>query len=383
MSDSDCALETSKFSGRSIVSNRWLAALCLLVLGVPVVGIAGAPSAVGECPLDDRGTLFLNHAPEDYPVPAFVQNDSQHGIQSDTRSGDRKDPFFRMWTDSNGEVRTWYLPGDGSTLEGDPALLSRLWWQASPFEIASGSSGSYLGIGVADVTKGMAAKLGLDEVRGVVVTAVAEGSPAEKAGIKVKDVVVSYNGSRLESRQQLTRMVAETPAERTISLSILRGGAPQEVKLTTAARRMNPELRIIRNGSAPGRNLFILPDLPRMVSIFRSPMLGIESEALNSQMANFFGVKEGVLVREVIPESPAAIAGVKAGDVIVSFAGEKVASPSDITSILRAKATQKDGLVLMVVRNQKKLTLTITPSGDWTEGRYFPDDTSDGTWSRK
>ena len=383
MPDSDSALKTSKPSGFSGVSIQWIAVLCLFVLGAPIVGIAGSPSTAVECSLNDRGALFLSNIPEDYPVPVFVQNDSQQQAQSDTHPGEGKDSFFRNWTDHNGELRTWYFPGDGATLEGDPTLLSRLWWQASPFDVASGSSGSYLGIGVADVTKGMAAKLGLDEVRGVVVTAVAEGSPAEKAGLKVKDVVVSYNGSRLESRQQLTRMVAETPAERTISLSILRGGAPQEVKLTTAARRMNPDLRIIRNGSVPGRNLFILPDLPRMVSIYRSPMLGIESEALNSQMANFFGVKEGVLVREVIPESPAAIAGVKAGDVVVSFAGEKVASPSDITSILRAKATQKEGLVLMVVRNQKKLTLTITPSGDWTEGRYFPDDTSDGTWSRK
>jgi S1-C subfamily serine protease len=72
----------------------------------------------------------------------------------------------------------------------------------------------------------------------------------------------------------------------------------------------------------------------------------------------------------------------KAGDVIVSIAGEKVSAPAEITSVLRAKSSSQDGLALGIVRNQKKLTLTITPSGDWTEGRFFPDDRG-SQWSRK
>lgn len=280
------------------------------------------------------------------------------------------------------EGRVLVLPNDLKKLEADPNLLSRLWWQANPLELASGSAGSYLGIGVADVTQQMATKLGLEEARGVVVTAVAEGSPAQKAGLRVKDVVVAYNGTRLEGRQQLTRMVGETPAERAVTLSILRGGAAQQIKLTTAARRMNPELKLLREGALAGKNLFVLPDLPRMVSIYRSPMLGMETEALSQQMAAYFGVTEGVLVREVIPESPAAKSGLKAGDVIVSIAGERVSTPAEITSVLRAKSSSQDGLALGIVRNQKKLTLTITPSGDWTEGRFFPDDRG-SQWSKK
>ncbi|MDZ7638645.1 MAG: PDZ domain-containing protein [Bryobacterales bacterium] len=265
----------------------------------------------------------------------------------------------------------------------DAALLARLWWQGNTLNLPGGSSGSYLGIGVADVTPQMATKLGLEEARGVVVTAVAEGSPAQKAGLRVKDVLIAYNGSRLEGRQQLTRMVGETPAERTISLSILRGGASRDVKLTTAAKRMNPDLKALRDGALAGKNLYILPDMPRMVSIYRSPMLGIESEALGAQMAAFFGVNEGVLVREVLPESPAAAAGLKAGDVIVSISGEKVVAPTDITAILRAKSSTRDGLALVIVRNQRKTTLTVAPSGEWTEGRYFPDDRRGDEWSRK
>lgn len=277
---------------------------------------------------------------------------------------------------------TFPLPVVRDEAGADPTLFARLWWQASPLELSGGSSGSYLGIGVADVTQQMATKLGLEEARGVVVTAVAEGSPAQKAGLQVKDVIIAYNGARLESRQQLTRMVGETPAERTVTLSILRGGAAKEIKLTTAARRMNPEIKLLREGAMAGKNLFILPDLPRMVSIYRSPMLGIETEALSQQMAAYFGVTEGVLVREVIPEGPAAKAGLKAGDVILSIAGEKVATPADITSVLRAKSASSDALALGIVRNQKKLTLTVTPSGDWTEGRFVPEDRG-SQWSRK
>ena len=276
----------------------------------------------------------------------------------------------------------WYFSQDhGFRVAPDSNILSRLWWQSNPLEVVSSSSGSYLGIGVADVTKQMAEKLNLSEVRGVVVTAVAEGSPAQKAGLKVKDVLISYNGNRLEGRQQLTRMVAETPGERTVTVAILRNGSPQEIRLTTAPRRMNPELKIVRPASV-GRNMFILPDLPRMISIYRSPMLGIESETLNTQLANFFGVKDGVLVREVIPESPAAKAGVKAGDIVVELAGEAISNPSDIGSVLRAKGSQGDPLTMVVVRNQKKMQVTILPSGEWTEGRYFRDDPVD-TWSRK
>lgn len=366
-----------RFAGARVLAV--LSMVCALATAVVAGNQLAALPPLDPTPVRAFPVLVLE---DQQPAAPQAESDRESDAQAEEFAREQKEyqEFLRGLGLPENRVRL--LPKDLQQLKADPNLLSRLWWQASPLEMASGSSGSYLGIGVADVTQQMATKLGLEEARGVVVTAVADGSPAQKAGLRVKDVVVAYNGARLEGRQQLTRMVGETPAERTITLSILRGGAAQELKLTTAARRMNPELKLLREGAMAGKNLFILPDLPRMVSIYRSPMLGMETEALSQQMAAFFGVSEGVLVREVIPESPAAKAGMKAGDVIVSIAGEKVSTPAEITSVLRAKSSSPDGLALGIVRNQKKLTLTITPSGDWTEGRFFPDD-RDSQWSRK
>ena len=78
-----------------------------------------------------------------------------------------------------------------------------------------------------------------------------------------------------------------------------------------------------------------IPDVPRPVVSWRSSILGIEGESLDSQLADFFGVKEGVLVRSVVKGSAAEKAGLKAGDVIVRVDDTKVATPREVSSAVR------------------------------------------------
>jgi S1-C subfamily serine protease len=103
-----------------------------------------------------------------------------------------------------------------------------------------------------------------------------------------------------------------------------------------------------------------LPDSALAMITGRSGMLGIESESLGSQLAEFFGVKEGVLVRSVLKNSAAEKAGVRAGDVIVKVDGETVTTPHEISSLLRAASRAKKSFPVVVVRDKKEVTLSVT-----------------------
>jgi serine protease Do len=224
---------------------------------------------------------------------------------------------------------------------------------------------SYLGIGVADITAERAKALNLKEERGAEVTNVAVDSPAAKAGIKEGDVVLEYDGTAVQGIEQLTRLVRETPVGRQVKISVWRSGAAQTLTATIEARKGT----VIRSG---GRDIvvpFIRPpqiemprfEIPRFQMTWQNPVLGIEGESLNSQeqLAEFFGVRDGVLVKSVRKNSAAEKAGIKAGDVVQKVNDHSVTTPQEITSALRSLGSKKTFTVI-VVRNKKEIPLTVT-----------------------
>jgi len=222
--------------------------------------------------------------------------------------------------------------------------------------VMQGPGGSFLGIGVQEITSQRAKELGLKEEYGVEITRVEDNSPASKAGLQKGDVVLEYNGQRVEGTEQFIRLVRETPVGRTVKLLVFRNGSTQTLTATTEARKGRgregfdfrfemPEIRI--------------PDMPRAYMGWRSATIGVEAESLDSQLAEFFGVKEGVLVRSVVRGSPAEKAGIKAGDVIVKVDGQKVASPRDIQAALRSKRSQ-ESVPLTIVRERKEMNVSVT-----------------------
>jgi serine protease Do len=222
-----------------------------------------------------------------------------------------------------------------------PAISSRVLTIAAP--------GSYLGIGIQEITAERAKALKLREEAGVEVTRVASDSPAEKAGLKVGDVVLQYNGTKVEGLEQLSRLVRETPVGREAKLDIFRSGAP----LTLMAKvGEHPSLPGMPDGFS-----FHMPDVPRMIQGLRSPMLGVEAESIDGQLAQFFGVNEGVLVRTVMKGSPAEKAGVKAGDVILRVDEGKVNTPADISARLRAARGKPVPVAIM--RERKEISMTV------------------------
>ena len=223
--------------------------------------------------------------------------------------------------------------------------------------------GSYLGIGGLDITSERAKALNLKEERGVEVSSVAEDGPAAKAGIKAGDVVLEFDGQPVQGTTQFQRMVRETPVGRQVKITVWRNGATQTVTATVGENKGNMISSDDGNWNFSMPTMPPMPDMnmPRMQIFSQNPMLGIEGESLGQQeqLAEFFGVQEGVLVRMVKKGSPAEKAGLKAGDVITKIDDSKVTSTAEITRTLRTLKSKKT-FTLTVTRNKKEIPLTVT-----------------------
>ena len=221
--------------------------------------------------------------------------------------------------------------------------------------------GSYLGIGIQQITPDRARTLKLREEGGVEITRVGPDSPADKAGLKAGDVVLQYNGIKVEGLEQLSHLVRETPVGHEAKLDIVRNGVPQTV---TVKIGQHPQVPGFPDGFG-----FRLPDVPRVFMGLRSPMLGVEAETIEGQLAQYFGVNDGVLVHSVMKGSVAEKAGIKAGDVILRVDSAKVATPGDITGRLHSARGKSVPVTLM--RDHKETTLTVDlPQARW--GRAEP-----------
>jgi serine protease Do len=221
---------------------------------------------------------------------------------------------------------------------------------------------SFLGVGVTDIDAERTKALHLKEEHGVEVTSVDADSPAAKAGIKVSDVVLEYNGERVEGIEQFLRLVHETPVGRQVKLLISRNGSTQTLTATTGSRSVKEfnwigSMEDFKQFKMP--QIHIFPDTPHTMMMWQSRTLGVETEQLNSQLGEYFGAKDGVLVRSVIKGSAAEKAGLKAGDVIVKIGNQKVTSSREISNALRSLSSTK-AFPVTIVRDRKEMTVSAT-----------------------
>lgn len=235
------------------------------------------------------------------------------------------------------------------------------WAQARPV-IATNPAppSSFLGIWVWQIDAARAKEMKLPEVAGVQVTRVAAGSPADLAGIKPGDVIAEYNGQKVAGEEQFVGLVRDTPAGRLVRLKIFRNGAPQTIGARIGAISATDRMLGPRDPAASQSGMAIpAPDVPRSLMTWRSPMIGIDAEPLFGQLASYFGVSGGVLVRSVAAGSPAEKAGLKAGDVITHVAKTPVAAPAEVTARLRMLNTSSVRLTVVRERNEISLTFTL------------------------
>ena len=252
---------------------------------------------------------------------------------------------------------------------------------------------SWLGVHVSDVNAESARELKLASEYGVVVDEVEEESPAAKAGLQAKDVILSFADERVRSSEQLRRLVRETPAGRSVAVQISRDGQTRTLQVTPEAHQAHmamPGMRMMRPPMAmappapptphtapvpPGAFWVESPDL-NFQMFTRGPMLGISGDELTPQLAEYFGVKagKGVLVREVMAATAADKAGLKAGDVIVKVDGEAVTSLGELRRALRKKREGKQ-VSLTIVRNRAEQNVSVELEQPQSRG---PESVTDG-----
>jgi serine protease Do len=245
------------------------------------------------------------------------------------------------------------------------------------FSSDSGSGAeSYLGVDTRDITPDRLANLQLKEEKGVEVTMVDQDAPAGKGGLKEHDVILTVNGTEVESVEQLRRLIHEIPVGRLISIGVSRNGEPLTLKAQLAARKKGfamdwPQSGNFRVNIPPVPPIPAMPEIDVPVSIVvvhSSTRSGLMVENLTPQLGDFFGIKDGqgILVRSVERGSRAEKAGFHAGDVIVRVNGEKINDSGDFTHALNFR--KENAASVTVLREKKQLTLTLTlpdhgPSG--------------------
>ena len=234
--------------------------------------------------------------------------------------------------------------------------------------------GAQLGVRVGDVDATDPAGARIDEVT--------QDSPAEKAGLKEGDVVVEYDGERVRSARQFTRLVQETPDGRTVKIAVMRDGQKQILEATPENRvawdfgfdagrlrdeierglrefRFEPPVFDFRyDDRGPRRFEYRLPERV-MPSRGR---LGVTVQSLTPELEEYFGARNGgVLVSSVAQNSAAATAGLKAGDVITSINGRPL---NDSGDLMRELSDLSGEVTIAILRDRKELTLKATVGRD-------------------
>ncbi len=238
------------------------------------------------------------------------------------------------------------------------------------------AGGTFLGVHVEDVSKENMGRYNMRDVRGVGVTEVVKDSPAEKAGLRKDDVILAFNGEAVTSTRKLNRLVSESSADQNVRLTISRGGSEQEISVTLGKREaMQHVLNDKWNKEIREKMDKMRKDWPKdkdgnfVFTIGAHRRIGVATQPLSKQLAEYFGVSEGILITSVTESSPAAKAGLKAGDVITAVDGEKVDSPGDVTRAINKK--EEGSITLTVVRDRNSRSVTVTPEKSpqtWSTG---------------
>lgn len=276
---------------------------------------------------------------------------------------------------------------------------------------AQAAPGEWLGVSTQELTSSLREGLEYDG-DGVLVTRVMPGSPADRAGLRKGDVVLSFNSRTLTSPEQLRSLVNDARPGRPVALRIVRDGESRTVTAELAPREegsMNwegstprtpptpptprvaprapgqPEIRIWKDGKEVGPEHLedhmdglhmdgsgdhegsLMRDGDKKRIVIRTPSgvgagrgrLGVRVEAINPDLADALGSgsRRGALVVEVLGGTAAEQAGIKAGDIIVSVGRESVSDPAELVRALR---NEEGRVSIGVVRRGMKRTIEAT-----------------------
>ncbi len=241
----------------------------------------------------------------------------------------------------------------------------------------------YLGIMFHDVSDSTVSSQHLKDKRGAEIVMVDHDGPAGKAGLREHDVVLSMNGVAIENQEQLRKMLHEMQPGRMITLSVCRDGAERTLNATMSTREEVDRQARLQRWSVPAPTDDVAAAAPAPApappkssggvfghSFMPSHLLpllpvytGATVDVMGPQLADYFGVKDGngLLVHSVEGNSPAASAGLHAGDVVTRMNGNRIATEKDWTRNLHDSKGRV--IMLTIVRARHEQTLTMIADG--------------------
>jgi serine protease Do len=206
----------------------------------------------------------------------------------------------------------------------------------------------WLGVNVQNVTEEMASSFGLAKPTGALVASVTPDGPAERAGIKARDVILDFGGQKIRTMRDLPRAVVSSAVGTEVMLKVLRDGKTLNITATL--------------GQLPGEDEDLLP--PES-SDGKEELLGLTIEPLTAELRAKFaisGTVDGVVITSVAPDSPAAKKRIKVGDVIIEVRQKRVRKPEEVVAWLSAiRKSGRDRILFLLANADGDLRLVNVP----------------------
>ncbi len=232
--------------------------------------------------------------------------------------------------------------------------------------------GGYLGVYMQELNDNVRKGLDVDaSTRGVLVSGVEAGSPAEKAGIEEGDIITKFDGHKVTSPEELRSAVQSLDPGEEATVEVLHDGKPASKSVIVAEREHSMRF----NYETPEEGMYPhAMDMGRAFAFFGGPRLGVQAHEIDDDgLAAYFGVKsgDGVLVLDVEENSVGGKAGIQAGDVIREVGDEKIGDVDDLRSAVR-DYDAGDEFTITVFRHGKNQSLKATMDEDSDQAFYLP-----------
>ena len=281
---------------------------------------SGIVSAIGRSIRDGEGGTY---------VP-FIQTDVA------INPGNSGGPLFNMQGEVIGINSQIYSPSGGSVglsfaIPSDLAInvMKQL---KETGTVARG----WLGVGIQDVDKDLAESFGLDKPKGALISHVEDDAPGDKAGLKVGDIIVEFNGSEILTSSDLPSVVGlSTPGDE-VAMQVVRSGKQRKMKVTVGTLDEGKVGANLGSGDANDLN--------------QADLLGLVVQTLTKEQAKSLKLSGGVLVAEVEAGSPAAMARLRRGDVITLIGGSSISSIAEFEKVV-GKLPAGKPVPVRIVRN--------------------------------
>jgi len=274
------------------------------------------------------------------PYDDFIQ------IDAPINRGNSGGPLFNMKGEVIGINSAIYSPTGGSVGIGfsiPSDLVSNIVTQLTNTGVVARG---WLGVQIQTVTDEIADGLGLDEAHGALVSQVVKDSPAERAGLQVGDVIITYDAQRVDEMRDLPRLVANTIADSEVTLGVWRN----EAKIDISA--------VISENQDAAQQAAAETDAPAS-----EHTLGLALKPLDDELRKQYSVKaetEGVIITDIDPASEAASRGVRVGDVINKVGRDGVTSVKQVDdAVKQALEEGKTSLLLLIEREGQVLFVAI------------------------